>query len=79
MGVQIILAEMNTGETGTVIEVLGGKGVNYRLSSMGIRPKAKVTKVSKPFGRGLVLLQVGRAQIALGFGMSHKIIIEVER
>ena len=79
MGAQITLADMNAGETGTVIEVLGGRGVNQRLYSLGIRPKSKVTKVSKAFGRGLVILQVGRAQIALGFGISHKVIIEVER
>ena len=79
MGAQIILADMNAGETGTVVEVLGGKGVNHRLCSLGIRPKSKVTKISKPLGKGLVLLKVGRTQIALGFGMSHKIIIEVER
>lgn len=79
MGAQITLADMNAGETGTVIEVLGGRGVNNRLCSLGIRPKSKVTKVSKAFGRGLVILQVGSAQIALGFGMSHKVIMEVER
>ena len=79
MRVQIPLTDMDTGEMGTVVGFLGGRGVNNRLMSLGIRPWVKVTKVSSAFGRGPVVIQVGNAQIALGFGMSYKVIVEVER
>ena len=76
---RISLADMKAGDTGPVVEVLGGRGMHNRLYSLGIRPKSKVTKVSTALGRGPVILQIGRAQIALGFGMSYKVIVEVER
>ena len=76
---RISLVDMNENETGTVVEVLGGRGAHNRLCSLGIRPNAKVTKVSAALGRGPVILQIGGTQIALGFGMSYKVIVEVER
>ena len=79
MGERISLTNMKAGKTGTVVEFLGGGGVHRRLSALGIRPGAKVTKVSSAFARGPVVVQVGRTQTALGFGISSKIIVEVER
>ncbi len=76
---RISLTDMRSGETGMVGEVIGGRGMHNRLSALGIRPGAKVTKSTAAFGRGPVILKVGGAQIALGFGMSHKVIIEVDR
>jgi ferrous iron transport protein A len=79
MRVRIPLTDMGTGEMGTVVDFLGGRGLNNRLMSLGIRPGVKVNKVSSAFGRGPVVIQVGNAQTALGFGMSYKVIVEVER
>lgn len=76
---QIPLVDMEAGETGIVIGFFGGRGVNNRLQALGIRQGVKVTKVSAAFGRGPVILNVGGAQTALGFGISYKIIVEVNR
>ena len=57
---------------------MGGHGLVNRLNALGIRPGKRITKVSAMFMRGPVTLQVDRAQIAIGFGMAGKIVVEVD-
>jgi len=85
---QITVRQMQPGQSGTVIQILGGHGHHRghghghgfvdRLHSLGIRPGKRITKVSGMFMRGPVTLQVGRAQVAIGYGMAGKILVEVE-
>jgi len=76
---RILLSDMDSGETGIVGEILGGRGVHARLRALGLRSGIAVTKVSAHFSRGPVVVQVGSAQAALGHGVSTKIIVEVDR
>jgi ferrous iron transport protein A len=76
---QLTLAEMRTGQTGTVVEVLGGRGLIRRLDALGIRPGRKVTKLSSTLFHGPVILRVDNSQVAVGFGMARKIIVEVDK
>ena len=76
---QLTLTEMKTGQTGTVVGVLGGHGLIRRLDALGIRPGKKVTKLSSTLFRGPVMLRVNNAQVAVGFGMARKIIVEIDR
>jgi ferrous iron transport protein A len=76
---QLTLAEMRTGQTGTVVGVLGGHGLIQRLDALGIRPGKKVTKVSSTLFHGPVTLKVDNAHVAVGFGMARKIIVEVDK
>jgi len=75
---RLTLAEMRTGQTGTVVGVLGGHGLIQRLDALGIRPGKKVTKISSALFHGPVTLRVDNAQVAVGFGMARKIIVEVD-
>lgn len=72
----ITVAQMDAGQRGKVVEVLGGQGLLLRLSSMGIRPGKLITKVSSMFMKGPVTIQIDRSQLAIGFGMAKKIIVE---
>ncbi len=76
---QLTLVEMKTGQTGTVVEVLGGRGLIRRLDALGIRPGKKVTKISATLFHGPVTIRVDNAQVAVGFGMARKIIVELDR
>ena len=76
---QLTLAEMKTGQTGTVIEVLGGHGLIRRLDALGIRPGRKVTKLSSTLFRGPVMVRVNSTQVAVGFGMARKIMVEADK
>jgi ferrous iron transport protein A len=76
---QLTLAEMKTGQTGTVVGVLGGHGLIQRLDALGIRPGKKVTKINSTLFRGPVMLRVNSTQVAVGFGMARKIVVEVDK
>ena len=76
---QLTLTEMKTGQTGIVIEVLGGYGLIRRLDALGIRPGRKVTKLSSTLFRGPVMLRVDNTQVAVGFGMARKIIVKADK
>ena len=74
-GKQITLRQMQTGQRGIVFQIQGGRGLINRLSALGIRPGQRITKVGSTFMRGPVTIQVGNAQVAIGFGMANKIIV----
>ena len=77
-GKQIPLSRVEAGQSGIVVQIQGGRGLINRLSALGIRPGQRVTKVSSMFMRGPVTIQVGNAQVAIGFGMANRIIIELD-
>ena len=76
---QLTLAEMRTGQTGAVVEILGGHGLIRRLDALGIRPGKKVTKLSSTLFHGPVILRADSTQVAVGFGMAKKIIVELDK
>ena len=73
------LTKMKVGESGTVVSLEGGGGFIQRLQNLGIRPGSKITKVNAHFWRGPVTIQAGGSNVALGFGMASKVMIEVDR
>ena len=77
-GKQTTLVQMQTGQSGTVVQIQGGHGLVNRLNSLGIRPGKKIIKVSSMIMRGPVTIQVDRTQVAIGFGMARRIIVELD-
>lgn len=77
-GKQIALARMQTGQSGMVVQIQGGRGLVNRLNALGIRPGKRITKVSSMLMRGPVTILVDRAQVAIGFGMASRIIVELD-
>ncbi len=76
---RIDLTKMKEGERGIVVELSGGCGLLSRLSALGIREGTEIKKVSSQLMRGPVIIQVGNTQIAIGFGMARKIIVEKKK
>ena len=75
---QTTLAQMQTGQSGVVVQIQGGHGLVNRLNSLGIRPGKRITKASSMIMRGPVTIQVDRAQVAIGFGMARRIVVELD-
>ena len=77
MGNILSLTEVSSGERGVISAIEGGYGLVSKLDAMGIRVGKEVTKVSEQWMRGPVLLRQGNTQVAVGFGMAQKILVEV--
>jgi len=78
-GEQMALSRMQTGQSGRVIEIRGGYGMVNRLSALGVRAGKKLTKTSSGFARGPVTVRVDKTQIAIGFGIASRIIVELAK
>lgn len=74
---QVSLTQMRTGQSGIVLRIEGGHGMVNRLSTLGIIPGKKITKISSMLMRGPVMIEVDRTQVALGFGMARRILVQL--
>ena len=74
----ITLRQMWAGQIGIVAYIEGGYGLVNRLNALGIRPGKRITKISSMLMRGPVTIQLDSAQVAIGFGMANKIIVELD-
>lgn len=70
------LTQLETGEKAKIVGANGGWGMMSKLEAMGIMPGVTITKISAQFMRGPVTIQVGNTQMAIGFGMARRIIVE---
>ncbi len=73
----INLTMMKPGEKGRIVEIAGGKGLVKRLEALGIIPGTEVTKISTQIMRGPVVIKISNTQVAIGYGMAQKVIVEV--
>ena len=70
------LHHMKSGQSGKIVQIQGGPGMINRLSTLGIRPGKRITKISAMLMRGPVTIQSGRTQLAIGFGIANKILVD---
>lgn len=67
---------MRDGETGTITGITGGRHMQCRLFTMGIRIGKRVTRISRqPLG-GPVAIEIDNFCVALGRGMARRIILD---
>lgn len=72
----IKLSEMRPGEKGAIVAFNGGHEFLARITSMGLHIGGEVSVLRRAVGRGPVLVGSGSTRIALGRGMSEKIVVE---
>lgn len=77
-GKLVTLRQMQSGQSGKVVQIQGGYGLANRLNALGIRPGKRITKVSSMLMRGPITIQSGNTQVAVGFGMANRVIIELD-
>jgi len=73
----VTLHQMQFGQKGKVVQIQGGLRLTSRLNALGVRPGVGITKLSSMIMRGPVTIQSGNTQLAVGFGMANKIIVEL--
>ena len=74
---RVSLADMRPGQSGVLVEILGGHGMVRRLSDLGLRLCKRVRKVSSMLMRGPIVVEVDGFQVAVGYGMASRIIVEI--
>ena len=77
MNLRVPLAFLSENKQATVVEVVGGGGLVRRLYELGFTPGTKVRVISSS-SPGPVLVDVKGARIALGRGVTMKIIVNPE-
>ena len=75
----IDLTQLAEGESGRIVLISGGHGLIRRLESLGMRVGKNVTKVSSQLMRGPITVRIDGFQVAVGFGMAKKILVEIKR
>lgn len=69
------LVELKAGEEAEIIELKGGHGFQSRLRALGLAEGEMIKKLSRVGWGGPVIVLVNRAQIAIGRGMAHRIMV----
>ncbi len=74
------LGLLQSGEKGEIINILStgrgmGKGIIFRLESMGLMP-GKIVEILNNTGWGPMLVKVDGSRIAIGRGMAMKIMVK---
>jgi ferrous iron transport protein A len=70
---------MKAGTKGSIAQIKGGRRLKMRLNALGIRPGVKIGKISSQLMRGPVTIGMGNTQVAVGYGMAKKIIVDLEK
>lgn len=69
------LLAVKSGEMATIREISGGRDFKHRLLGLGLNRGTKI-KVMKNDGIGPLILAIGNGRVALGRGMSAKILVD---
>lgn len=69
------ITQLEEKQKGVVVEILGGYGLNKKLDALGIRVGVEIIRLSSTSLRGTVIVKVGNTQVALGYGIAKKIIV----
>jgi len=77
LNLRVPLAFLSENKQATVVEVVGGRDLVRRLYELGFTPGTKVRVISSS-SPGPVLVDVKGARIALGRGVTMKIIVNPE-
>lgn len=69
------LSELPVDREAEVVRIEGGTILNERLTALGIGRGQKVRKISNVGLGGPLIIEVNRAQVAIGRGMAMKIVV----
>lgn len=69
------LEKLKAGENAVVYKMNSGKGLTYRLTSLGFTPGVDLEMVQN-FGHGPLMVSVRGTRVALGRGEAAKILVQ---
>ena len=70
------LSRVPVGEEATIMALAGGRGLQSRLISMGLKVGSEVRVIRGGAGTwGPILIALGQARLAIGRGMADRIVV----
>ena len=75
----VALIDLPDGSAGTITAINGGYGLIQKLDALGIHVGKEITKVSRQWMKGPVIIRSGNTEIALGYGMARRIMVEINK
>ena len=70
------LCGLKDGQSAKISEIHGGRHIRQRLASMGVHPGDSIRVLRAPRFMGPVLIEIHGSEVAIGFGMAHRIRVE---
>ena len=70
------LVELESGRRAVIRDIVGGHHLHKRLDAMGIKIGSEIVKVNQQMLRGPIIIKVYNSQVAIGYGMANKVIVE---
>lgn len=74
----IPISDMEDGQEGIICELGGGIHFQNRLQALNIRKGKRIKKISSSPFHGPIVVEVDKARIAIGYGMTKKIKVELK-
>lgn len=74
----VTLFDLPYGSIGTITAINGGIGIIQKLDRLGIHVGKEITKVSRQWMKGPVIIRLGNTEIAIGYRMAHRIMVEIK-
>ncbi len=73
----ITILEMEEGKQGKISSINGGIGLQKKLENMGITVGSEIQKISRQWLKGPVIIRHGNTELAIGYNMARKILVEI--
>ena len=71
-----ILSDIVPGGTGIITKIMGGQGLQRKLTMRGVKEGSRISVIKSAGSGGPVVIEVDRNSIAIGRGMAQKIYVE---
>ncbi|HJX70540.1 MAG: hypothetical protein A2Y87_09200 [Bacteroidetes bacterium RBG_13_46_8] len=73
-----ILIDLEDGQTGIIVSVMGGKKATKRLADLGLAPGTAIKVLRKTLFSGPVQIEICGSKLAIGRGLASKILVELK-
>jgi ferrous iron transport protein A len=73
---EIMLTDLEDGQTGIIVSIAGGKWATKRLADLGLSPGSMITVIRKSLFSGPVQIEVCGSKWVIGRGLASKIRVE---
>ncbi|NMC37439.1 MAG: ferrous iron transport protein A [Bacteroidales bacterium] len=69
------LTDLDDGQTGTIISVVGGRNLTKRLADLGLTAGTRIRVIRRTLFSGPVQIEVAGSRLVLGRGLASKIMV----